>query len=246
MEETQQSAPKPESFFRRLSKKRIIIVLASAAVGAAGAFVTGDIGLLAFAVGVAVLWAIANGAIAVKAIVTLLAAYVFLGTPPVTLNSSTLWRYPFQRAYIALYSNIEEPEWFPDFQRDVKGGYEFDYSPSIMQGTGHYSVYFETDEETLKKYSDEFSAQAKYTFTLEEYYSAENVSGRNIDPPQGTEREESEISKVMLYIGGRYEKNASAEVTVYVLSSNLESNHPHTSAVFIDKDNSAVFLSQLG
>ena len=66
---------------------------------------------------------------------------------PWVVHSEYKWQYPFQKAYIGLYQNIKEPEFFPDFMNDVRSGYEFDYLPSIMQGAGHYSVTFVTTPE---------------------------------------------------------------------------------------------------
>lgn len=194
-------------------------------------------------------WGISRSKLSLKVIATAAIIYFGIGIVTIELNSHTLWKYPFQRAYIGLYQNIKEPEWFPDFEGDVKGEYEFDYMPSVMQGTGHYSVYFETDEETLRRYENEFSSKAEYTFTLEEYYSAENVFDRAVEIPDIDSKnstEKSAAGRISLFLGKRYDGQASSNVTVYVLDSNLDFNHPHTSAVFIDKDNNAVFLSRLG
>lgn len=243
MEDEALKAPAPKRVFRKPEKKQIIIILAAVVIGAVCSWLTGDISLTVFAMGAAVLWALVKGALAGKVIISLVALYIFLGTPPLTMHSSALWRYPIQRAYIGLYQNIKEPEWFPDFERDVKGGYEFDYMPSVMQGTGHYSVYFETDEETIERYTQEFSSKAVYSFTFAEYSVAERSA---YAPADSDEKREDSIGDISMFLGGRYSDCTSAGVQVYVLETNMDFNHPHTSAVFIDKDNNAVFLSRLG
>ena len=243
MEDEALQTAAPKRVIRKPTKKQIIIILAAAALGAVCSVLTGDLGLFIFFTGIAVFWALVKAALAGKVIISLVAMYIFLGTPPMTVNSSALWKYPFQRAYIGLYQNIKEPEWFPDFERDVKGEYELDYMPSILQGTGHYSVYFETDGETLKRYTDEFSAKAVYSFTFAEYSAAERSA---YAPADSDEKRDNSIGDISMFLGGRYSDCTSAGVQVYVLETNMDFNHPHTSAVFIDKDNNAVFLSQLG
>ncbi|MCR5816585.1 MAG: hypothetical protein K6F91_06870, partial [Ruminococcus sp.] len=184
-------------------------------------------------------------------LVTAMTLWLGFGTAPLMLSSQTLWKYPFQRAYIGLYHNITEPDWFPDFEGDVKGEYEFDYLASMLQGTGHYSVYFETDEETVKRYNEDFSKQAKYSFELSQYESGSIYDGSI--PELDKKRAGNEYIELDLYLGKHYGDvsfgdipEGMGNVTVYVLDSNLDFDKPHTSAVFIDSEKNTVFLSRLG
>ena len=81
--------------------------------------------------------------------------------PPFIFDSHSLWKYPLQKAYINCYQNIHEPDYFPDFSRDVVSDYEFSYAPSMIQGAGNYCVSFVTTPEKAKEYEKIYSAQAK-------------------------------------------------------------------------------------
>ncbi|MBR6338350.1 MAG: hypothetical protein IKR76_11580 [Ruminococcus sp.] len=176
-------------------------------------------------------------------LVTLLVLWLGFYTAPVVQKSRTLWKYPIQRAYISLYG-YDEPDYFAGFEEDVKGEFEFDYMPSILQGIGHYSVFFETDEDTVRRYDERFSKQAKFSFTLNEYKNELIYDGRI---PELDRNKKGNFSRISLYIGGSSDDGRlSATAQIYVLETNLDFNHPHTSAVIIDKENNTIFLTRLG
>lgn len=230
----------------RLTKVYIIALAVIAMLSALWYVLLGDLKLLLVSTILFCLWGFSkkSGRNAILLILaTAMTLWLGFGTAPLSVSSQTLWKYPFQRAYIGLYQNIAEPDWFPDFAGDVKGGYEFDYMASMLQGTGHYSVYFETDGETVKRYAQDFSKQAKYSFTFAEYAASKRTS----DAPAGTKQEQNNsIGDISMYVGSRYDGCSSADVQIYVLETNFDFNHPHTSAVMIDRNNNTVFLSRLG
>ena len=229
----------------RLTKAHIIALAVILVLSALWYVLLGDLKLLFVSTILFCFWGFSKKTgrnVILLILATAMVLWLGMGTSPLMLSSQTLWKYPFQRAYIGLYHNITEPDWFPDFEGDVKGGYEFDYMASMLQGTGHYSVYFETDEETVKRYMADFSKQAKHSFTFEEYSQAP----RSEFSADGKPKPKESIGDISLFVGSRYDKCTSADVLVYVLDTNYDFNHPHTSAVIIDTQKNTVFLSQLG
>ncbi len=164
-----------------------------------------------------------------RALVFLIAEAFIFSTPPF-LSSDTLWRYPIQRGYIGLYSNIREPEAFPDFRPDVESGYRFDYMPSILQGAGHYSVCFMTSPEKAAGYAERYSQTAQYIIPLEEYDGRYTIS---------------DMEAIVVYADNEFWSEPSG-AEIYVCETNLSFNHPHTFAVIVDVDRGMVQLSQEG
>ena len=180
-------------------------------------------------------------------------AAVFLACPglvfttiPSGISSGSLWRYPFQRWYIGMFRNIREPEGFPDFTADVQGGYRFEYLPTIMQGTGHYSVTFRTTPERAAEYAAMYAPQAVYTLNLSE--NEEPVSDGYF---RWTDKEfkpanAGQDGSLDVYLSSAV-KNADPETTaVYVLETNHNRNHPHSLAVITDTGTGLIQLSKLG
>ncbi|MBR0484225.1 MAG: hypothetical protein IJJ69_05500 [Oscillospiraceae bacterium] len=160
----------------------------------------------------------------------------FYMMPPFIFNSHSLWKYPFQKVYINLYQNIHEPDYFPNFTEAVLSDYEFDYSPSIMQGAGHYSILFTTTPEQAKEYEKIYSEQAEYIIPLSEYALRAYL--------------DEEQQKELVIFGGEefWEKFFTQDnhAVIYLLDTNGDWNHPHTSAVIIDSQSGKIHLSQLG
>lgn len=163
-------------------------------------------------------------------VLAFLIAEAFIFSTPPFLSSNSLWRYPIQRGYIGLYSNIKEPEAFPDFRPDAESGYRFDYIPSILQGAGYYSVCFVTTPEKAAGYAERYSQAAQYVIPLEEYEGRYTVS---------------DTEEITAYIDKEFWADSS-DAKIYVCETNLSFNHPHTFAVIVDVDRGMVQLSQLG
>lgn len=150
------------------------------------------------------------------------AVFLFL-TPPLELHSSQKWQYPFQRRFIGLYPNVKEPAWFPDFRKDVQRDYRFEYVPSIMQGTGHFTVHFVTSPERAAEYAVQFSAQTDETYLLAE----------------------CDLDGNALYADTGFFADAP-DAVIYVLESNHYFNHPHSSTVVVDTASGKVELTKYG
>lgn len=161
-------------------------------------------------------------------------------TTPPFFSSRSLWKYPMQRAYIACFRNVKAPAEFPDKPEEVLGDYEFEYMPSVMQGTGHYSVTYRTSPERAAAYAGEYAPKARYTIPLSEYdygYKVEDFTPRENSYDDGSL--DVFISEVMR--GG-----ASDSAQIYVLDAVLNWNHPHSTAVIVDTETGLVQFSRLG
>ena len=160
---------------------------------------------------------------------------------PWVVNSEYKWQYPYQKAYIGLYNNIKEPEFFPDFMNDVRSGYEFDYLPSIMQGAGHYSVTFVTAPERAAEYAAEFGARAMFIISLDDYLQSEGRYA--LEEP---DYENARDGTLNVYVSEGMKNGHGSKTRIYVQSAVLDFNHPHSSAVIADTETGLVQFTQLG
>ena len=152
---------------------------------------------------------------------------------PVLLPSRTVLQYPFQKAYLGLYQNIKEPEWFPDFFGDVKSDYRFEYFPGIIQADGYYSVRFKTTPQNAEKYKKEFEDKVQYVMTIK----------RGHFEADGIEIKDSETTTVKI------DKEFWADCTdakAYVLYDDFDWNHPDSAAVIVDTVTGKIQLLQNG
>lgn len=227
---------------RRFSAGHIIALILCILAGTAALIVLNNIRFLVVFLMLFGIWGFGQSKTGIRIFATVIVTYFGIGMAPMHINSNSLWKYPYQRTYIGIYNTT--PEWFPDFKDDVKGEFEFDYMPSVMQGTGHYAVYFETDSETAERYTRIFSEKAAYSFSYYDYIDGAIYEG---SIPQ-LDIMENHTNGISFYLGDKYSDKEVPEtdVYIYVLEANLNSNHPRTSAVFIDKDKNTILLSQLG
>ena len=239
-----QQVEAPEKPRRRFTKAHIIALAVLAALSAVWCILLGDKRAILVSIILLCLWGLSKkGKTALKISATVIVLWIGFDVAPLGINSDSLWKYPIQRAYVGLYG-YDEPDYFGDFKDDVKGEFKFNYMPTVMQGTAHYAVYFETDEDTLKRYDEKFSKQAKYSFTLNEY---ENELIYDGSIPDLDHNKKGNFNWIWLYLGHnvdeyRFDKSAQ----IYVIETNLAADHPHTSAVITDKENNTIFLTRLG
>ncbi|MCR5121538.1 MAG: hypothetical protein K6B74_03860 [Ruminococcus sp.] len=187
--------------------------------------------------GAKVTWGNPVGALIIAAFTLLLT----FGTPPF-INSRMKWQYPIQQKYISRFHNVKAPEYFPTSLEEVLGDYEFGYMPSIMQGTGYFSVTYKTTPERAAACAAEYAPQAKYTIPLKEYiemggYKVEDFTPRENSCDDGT---------LDVYISGKMREGGSESAQIYVLYAVLNWNHPHSTAVIVDTETGLVQFSQLG
>ena len=176
----------------------------------------------------------------IKSVSAVLAVMLLIGfsMPPIGISSPFKWQYPIQRFYTGLYHNEKEPDYFGDFLGDVQSDYKFEYLPSIMQGTGYYSVTFTTSPERAAEYAAEFAPKAQYTISLAEYIDSDIYYIGERDPA---------MKNVLdVYVSESMKNGCSDKAKIYVLSAVLNFNHPHSSAVIVDTETGKVQLSQLG
>ena len=167
-----------------------------------------------------------------RIILMLLFLLIDFSMPPLSMQSSAKWQYPFQRLYAGCYQNSKEPEWFPDFMQDIESDYHFSYSPSVMQGTGWFTVRFQTSPARAAEYEAEFADGARYTIPVGEYGDWYVINA-----------EKDEILSVQLD-RDFWKDNTTAQI--YVLDAVLNWNHPHSSAVIVDTATGQIQFSQYG
>jgi hypothetical protein len=153
------------------------------------------------------------------------AVFLFL-TPPLSIRSTSEMQYPFENRFLSLY-RYGEPEWFPDFMPDVQSDYYFEFMPSILQGTGFYTVRFVTTPERAAEYAAEFAEKA-----------VESV------PLHACDQDEYALH---VDINGEFFGDLPDEsVTVYILKNNRNRNHPKSSSVTVDPVSGKIDLTQYG
>lgn len=167
-----------------------------------------------------------------------LIAFTMLWAP--FIHSYSPWKYVIQRSYIEVYNRNSSKD-FPAILPSDINDYEFDYMPSIMQGTGHCWVRFETSVNTVKTYEDEYAPKAIYTLPLSSFESG-RIDVEVVSPKAKQPVKEDRALSVS------FDRDFwnDTEATVYVLSATHNWNHPHSSAVIISSDHKKVQFTQLG
>lgn len=182
--------------------------------------------------------------------IQVLMLYIFMFFAPVGLCSEKAWQYNLQRLYVGMYPYIDGAHWIPAVEDEVQGDFRFEYMASILQGTGHYCVSFTATPEAIEKYDAFFSEQAKYTMIP----TAEQVLW-NLDHVVPEEyRDRFEMSggyedQINIYLDYGFWGSGdvpSDDMKVYVIDGVLNTNHPRSSVVIIDKGNRKIQFSQLG
>ena len=166
---------------------------------------------------------------------------------PLTLHTSQLWRWPFQRALLGVYNT--PAAWFPDFQRDVQSDFAFDYLPGMMQGTGHESVRFVTSPARAAEIEKQFAELALYQSTL-----PADQSGSFPEIPEQSRAAfpaaaggwdgtaDFWFDRDFWFADG----SAPADAKVYYLDARGSWNHPGCSAVIVSSQSGRVEYVQYG
>lgn len=155
--------------------------------------------------------------------------------PPFTLSTKSLWKYPVFREYIAHYENVREPSWLPDFEKDVRSDFAFNYVINSLQGYGRWRIDFITDTSTAERYAEKYAQEAVYVIPLRDFgdYGIYHVNG--------------DASKVVhVEFDEDFWEDASGYATAYILYTNLNWNHAFTSAVIVDPVTGMVELIECG
>ncbi len=188
----------------------------------------------------------ANPKVRITAGLLIIAVTVATAMFPCSFKSSFSWRYIFQKEYAENRGNIGSTTFFPQSLPENATDFTTEFSPSLLGGSGHYSVAFCTDETTVSQYRNYAEQNAVFTCTLEEYLGSEN--GKYMSREQYDKLLElSGSSSASLSIwADDIAKSDSEKVDVYVLSSNFDWNSPQTSAILINENSGRVEFSRLG
>lgn len=161
-------------------------------------------------------------------VVLLFSALFWLFFLLLPINSTSKFKYPYEMAYIcdSRPGKSTRPEFFPKEIPSSATDYELDFLPSLMQGQGHLTVSFKADDEYIEDLKSSLEDKAIHIVPVKEF-GAFNEQIHSEDP-------EDPFREVNLYWGKWNEEHPNG--TVYIISTNYYSHHPHTDAVIIDGD----------
>jgi len=187
-----------------------------------------------------------------KAVIGSLVILFIIFMVPHAFSGTLKYRYGFQKKYVNMSHNLGDTDYFPEKLPDHAEDFHTQFSPSIMQGTGHYCVCFTTDSETIEMYEKRSSENAIMRFPLEEYYDIESGS---IEDREFSLKYKDEIAALndSEYTSGtltlfidEYAKSHAEGAEVFIIDAVFDSNHPHCAAVIINKETNFVEFSRLG
>lgn len=161
-------------------------------------------------------------------VVLLFSALFWLFFLLLPINSTSKFKYPYEMAYIcdSRPGKSTRPEFFPKEIPSSATDYELDFLPSLMQGQGHLTVSFKADDEYIEDLKSSLEDKAIHIVPVKEF-GAFNEQIHSEDP-------EDPFREVDLYWGKWNEEHPNG--TVYIISTNYYSHHPHADAVIIDGD----------
>ena len=87
--------------------------------------------------------------------------------PSLTLWKTGKWHYPYQFRYVKMRHTCSLAEWFPAHLPDGSENVRMDYMPSMMQGSGYFTVCFECKDSIAAKWEDLGKKQAVNTVTAD-------------------------------------------------------------------------------
>ncbi|WP_028520337.1 hypothetical protein [Ruminococcus flavefaciens] len=159
-------------------------------------------------------------------------------------NCTTPWKYYSQRKYVAIlhpgYSDS-----FPHKLPKNVSDYRIESVPSILQGTGHFSVRFSTSEQQLTRYEAEYSKQAIYIIPFSEFTYQGIASVDEMAPETYLDSREGDGS---IYVPFDYDfwEGHEDDSVVYVISVVHNSNHPRGESVIINKKDGMIEFVKVG
>lgn len=246
-EQAQSASEKPKTAYRVELCFAWAVLLAAAALfvltGSSGAFLPAVIGCI---------WALTTGLKMKRSadesvqenikriiICILITAFSQLFAP-FHVGALGAWRYPIVKGYVKLYNTTRVPEWLPDRIPDGAEDYRLDYMPSIMQGSGHFSVRFKCGGEELERWVSFGESKARYIFRLADYAAASGYSWDDEETSAGTEKGLPELGDFDVIYDKGFWQGCEDGADVYIISANIDRNHPHAEAVIINKESGMV------
>lgn len=160
------------------------------------------------------------------------------------IHSHSPYKYNLQRELIDVYNRASSKD-FPDKLPEDTSDYEFDYLPSMMQGTGHCSARFSSSAEVIEYYESEYASQAIYTIPLSDFKDSYIYYVKDISPKAEQGLDEYPNNTLHIYYDNKFWNDTDA--TVYVISAVHDFNHPSSYSVIISQDHTKIqFAKQFG
>lgn len=161
---------------------------------------------------------------------------------PIGILSHSSGKYKVQKKY-AISRMGFDLSMLPDDLPDNITNYELDAVPSYLQGTGHFTINFRADDEVIAEYEKECMENAVYTFGFSEmndhYYKVEKVS------PKAKQKTEDDDS-LLIYYKDSFWEGHEKDTVVYMTYAEHNWNHPHNTAVIINRKDGMIEFSRLG
>lgn len=203
-------------------------------------FIAPNAALLVFALFYALAFVLARNARKMSAsifiaVVTAFMAF-FLLPLPAAFSSEAKFMYPLQSQYIRSSKNINIEGYFPEKLPESAENFKTEFMPSILQGTGHYYVCFNADDEYISAAVRECSQKAVMSFKAAERDSAE--IDEKVKKISGNENA-SPVVYLPEFVSGNNE-------VIYLLKSNYNFNHPSSMSVIINENENIICYSKLG
>lgn len=132
------------------------------------------------------------------------------------------FQYPMQKWYVTTKHGSGDISWMPDTLPASVSEYGGDFLPTILQGDGYFHVHFVCDDADIAAYEAQYSAIAQRCVPLSEA-SADDA----------------------LFYDTGFWSNHESTATLYLLEGD-GINHPHGSAVVIDKENRCIEFCRTG
>lgn len=160
-----------------------------------------------------------------------------------SFSSDKAFQYPYQRWYVHERGGFDV-RFFPEQLPDTVYSYSTVFQPSIMQGSGFYSVLVETDAETVAEIKETAEKKAVekalVTDVIDEYeaeYSMSHDSGTFQYISTGTGEQ-----GYFVYIPYEVLKNPEG-YCIYTEYTDYDFNHPDTHAYIINETTNTIIWS---
>ncbi len=158
-------------------------------------------------------------------------------------SGNKAFQYPFQRWYVNEKGGFDV-SFMPEKLPDTIYSYSTDFMPSVLQGSGYYSVLVETDEETVAEIKADTEKRAMEILPLSDCldeYTIEDCVSDEAGAFQYVYKD-SEENSFFVYIPFEALKNTDG-FYVYVVYTDYDFNHPDTRAYIINESTNTVIWS---
>ncbi len=160
-----------------------------------------------------------------------------------SFSSDKAFQYPFQKWYAHEKGGFDVT-FLPDELPDTVYSYSTEFMPSVLQGSGYYSVFVETDAKTVADVKNTAEKRAMeilpLTECMDEYTIVDCI--KNDSGSFCYVYDDAEKTGFYVYVPIEAIKNAD-EYCVYVAYTDYDFNHPDTRAYIISESSNAVVWS---